>query len=798
MARLSKSVDDLKEHYTVVVIGSGYGGGITASRMARAGQTVCVLERGKEFQPGEYPNTLAKATEEMQIDAPAGHFRPETGLYDFRINDDLKVFLGCGLGGTSLVNANVSLRAEPRVFADAVWPKAIRDEAAAIANPSAAAKPPLQIGYELAEQMLQPEPYPTSLPKLTAQADSAKAMHQRFYPPPINVTFEDRVNYAGVEQKACVNCGDCVTGCNYSAKNTILMNYLPDARNFGAEIFTQTSVRYIEHKNKDNDNNNDGKWIVHFALLGEDREKFNGPNMFVTADIVVLAAGTLGSTEILLRSKQQGLAVSQALGKHFSGNGDVLGFAYNAEQVINGIGYGNRQPPFQEPVGPCITGIIDMRNRDILNDGMVIEEGSIPGAIASLMPAAFAAVADSEKLLGKAVPPTNDPIAKKIKDAARQAESLLLGPHKGAMHNTQIYLVMTHDGSDGEMNLEKDRLRINWPHVGDKPVFQSVKQNLIAASHALDATFLSNPVWSEFLRHELITVHPLGGCVLADSSASGVVNERGEVFDGAGDASVHKGLYVSDGSVIPRSLGVNPLLTISALAERCCRLMAQDYGWTINYGKKPIPPDTTTPKVGVQFTEKMAGFFSTKIKDDYEKAAAQGEADNSAFAFILTIASDDLDTMLSSPEHEARTAGTVTASALSPNPLAVTGGLFNLFIVDPTHVDTRNMRYRMQLTTEEGNTYFFDGFKVINDSSILNAWKQNTTLYVTLYDGPDANASVLGKGIMRISPEDFARQMTTMKAINAATLADRVKAVARFGEFFAGVLWQHYGGILSK
>jgi cholesterol oxidase len=795
MARLSNSINELKAHYTVVVIGSGYGGGITASRMARAGQTVCVLERGKEFQPGEYPNTLAKATEEMQIDAPAEHLGPKTGLYDFRINDDLNVFLGCGLGGTSLVNANVSLQADPRVFADAVWPKAVRDEAAAIANP-AAAKPPLQIGYELAKQMLQPNPYPRSLPKLTAQADSAKAMGQPFYPPPINVTFENRENYAGVQQKECVDCGDCVTGCNYSSKNTVLMNYLPDAKNFGAEIFTQTSVRHVERNQKD------GKWIVHFALLNEDREKFKGPDLFVIADIVVLAAGTLGSTEILLRSKQQGLAVSPALGKHFSGNGDVLGFAYNAEQVINGIGYGDRKPPYEQPVGPCITGIIDMRKRagDPLDDGMVIEEGSIPGAIGSIMPAAFAAVADSEKLLGKAVPPTKDPIAKKIKDAARQAESLLLGPHKGAMHHTQIYLVMTHDGSDGEMSLKDDRLRINWPGVGDKPIFQSVKQNLVAASNALDATFLSNPVWSEFLRHELVTVHPLGGCVMADSSANGAVNERGEVFDGASDASVYKGLYVSDGSVIPRSLGVNPLLTISALAERCCRLMAQDYGWTINYGRKPIPPDTTTPKVGIQFTEKMAGFFSTKVKgsDDYEKGATQGEADGSALAFILTIASEDLDTMISSPEHEASTAGTVTASALSPNPLAVTGGLFNLFIVDPAHVDTRNMRYRMQLTTEEGNTYFFDGFKVVNDTSVLNAWKQNTTLYTTLYDGPDANAPVLGKGILRITPEDFTRQMTTMKAINAPTLAERVKAIARFGEFFAGVLWQHYIHAPSK
>lgn len=792
MPRLSSSIDDLKEHYTVVVVGSGYGGGITASRMARAGQSVCVLERGKEFQPGEYPDTLPKASAEVQIDAPAAHLGPKTGLYDFRINEDLNVLLGCGLGGTSLVNANVSLRADARVFADDVWPKAIRAEAAAVGD-SSGTKPLLEIGYELAEQMLQPEPYPDHYPelaKLTAHAESGKALNARFYRPPITVTFEDRVNYAGLQQKKCVNCGDCVSGCNYSAKNTVLMNYLPDAKNYGAEIFTEISVRYVERKSD--------KWGVHFDLLGEGREKFKSPNLFVAADIVVLAAGALGSTEILLRSRQQGLAVSSALGKHFSGNGDVLGFAYNTEQVINGIGYGHREPGHQEPVGPCITGIIELRERPDLNAGMVIEEGSIPGALADLMPAAFAAVAGSEKALGAAISSATDTTVKKIKAAARELESLVLGAYKGAVHNTQTYLVMTHDGSAGEMHLEDDRLRITWPGVGDEPIFQSAKQNLQAASHALDGTFLSNPLWSEVLRHELITVHPLGGCAMADSVTNGVVNERGQVFDTAGETSVHRGLYVSDGAVIPRSLGVNPLLTISALAERCCSLMARDYGCTIDYGKKPIALATGKPKVGIQFTEKMAGFFSTKVTDDYEAAAEQGKANGSSFDFVLTITSDDLDSMLSNPQHEARTAGTVTASALSPNPLAVSDGAFNLFAADPANVDTRNMRYRMRLTSEEGKTFFFDGFKVAKDSSVLNAWKQNTTLYVTLYDGPDASGAILGKGVMRIEPADFARQMTTMKATNAASLAEQANAVARFGKFFAGVLWESYGGIVSK
>ncbi|MGH2394680.1 MAG: NAD(P)-binding protein, partial [Candidatus Limnocylindria bacterium] len=110
MTRLSSPVEDLQHHYEVVVIGSGYGGAIAASRLARAGRQVCLLERGKELHPGEYPDTGPEVLEEMQIDFPDHHVGSRTALYDMRVNDDLNIFLGCGLGGTSLVNANVCLR----------------------------------------------------------------------------------------------------------------------------------------------------------------------------------------------------------------------------------------------------------------------------------------------------------------------------------------------------------------------------------------------------------------------------------------------------------------------------------------------------------------------------------------------------------------------------------------------------------------------------------------------------------------------------------------------------------------
>src|SRR5437762_11983568 len=106
MARLSSPIDTIKAHYSVVVIGSGYGGGIAASRLARAGQSVCVLERGKEFQPGEYPDTDVEFLSEIQAHLPDGRtIGSRLGLYDLRVNPELNALVGCGLGGTSLINA---------------------------------------------------------------------------------------------------------------------------------------------------------------------------------------------------------------------------------------------------------------------------------------------------------------------------------------------------------------------------------------------------------------------------------------------------------------------------------------------------------------------------------------------------------------------------------------------------------------------------------------------------------------------------------------------------------------------
>lgn len=768
MQRLSSPVETMKSHYTVVVVGSGYGGAISASRLARAGQTVCLLERGKERQPGEYPKTLASATAEVQLDTPAGHVGAATGMFDVKVNAEMNALVGCGLGGTSLINANVSLRPEPRIFSDPRWPTEIQ-------------RTGLEEWFLRAEEILRPVPYPEDSPpllKMQALERSAGLMGERFYRPPLNVTFADGVNPVGVEQHACTLCGDCVSGCNEGAKNTVLMNYLPDAVNHGAEIFTEVPVRWLERR--------DGRWLVHYQALAGERQAFDAPDLVVSADVLVLAAGTFGSTGILLRSKARGLPLSDRLGHHFSANGDVLGFGYNGDHAINGIGFGDLRKA--EPVGPCISGIIDIREQPKLEDGLVIEEGGIPGAMAEIMPTFLAASGD---LVGEDM---KHGVVDFAKREARKVESRLRGPRTGAVHNTQTYLVMSNDDGEGRMVLEDDRVRVQWPGIGDRPVFHRDNRALEAATRALGGQWVENPIWSKALHHSLMTVHPLGGCVMADRAQDGVVDHQGQVYAGAAGASVHEGLYIADGAIVPRALGVNPLLTISALAERNAALLARARGWTIDYALPAALRLRATPRtLGVQFTERMQGFFARGVVTDYEAGARQGEGEGSTFRFTLTVVAEDLEGLVGGSGHEGQMYGTVTAPRLSPKPLNVTNGTFNLFTVDPGDPEARRMRYRMVLVADDGRRFFVDGFKLAAPATTTDIWPATSTLYITAYDGANAEGPVLGKGILRIEKADFALQLTTMRALHASSETQRLEALARFGRYFAGQLWDVYG-----
>ncbi len=540
MTRLALPPERLKQTYDVVVIGSGYGGGVTAARLSRAGKSVAVLERGLEFVTGEFPGKFPDLKNNLQVRGRHVRTGPDTALFDVRLGDDMHVLVGCGLGGGSLVNAGVSLRPDTRVFADEVWPCQIRQDGL------------LDKGFTSAESWVRPssDPRAGELTKYKVLKQAGDALGHPVVAPRVAVSFTDTINAAGIAQKACTRCGDCCGGCNVGAKNTVALTYLPYAARHGAEMFTSITVRHIEKTG--------ARWRVHCAPTGRANGNAATRDIVVEATIVVVAAGTLGSTEILLRSRERGLALSDRLGQRFSANGDIIAFGYGAKSPVNSIGVGYPSKLDGLEVGASVSGQLELRDALQLENEMCVQEGAVPSAVAPALPLMFL---PNGRLLGA-------------------LQSLVNGVYKGPFASMQTYFAVSHDSASGGFRLDDDRLTLAWPGAKDEPVYKRLDAMLRSIVENAGGDYVKNPLAGTVMGHQPATAHPLGGCAIGRERGDGVVNHKSKVFDatpGACSAAVHEGLYVIDGSIIPRSLGVNPLLSITALSERAMMHFAADH-----------------------------------------------------------------------------------------------------------------------------------------------------------------------------------------------------------------------------
>jgi cholesterol oxidase len=536
--RLSLGPEGLRAHrnsrpgqpdFDVLIIGSGYGGAVCAARLAaqrKPGVKIGVLERGQEWVPGTFPFAIANFS---PFSRQASWLRQRLstnplGLFGFHNQGDMTVVTASGLGGASLINCAVVIETEEEVFRQSVWPEELRS------------KDHLRPYYDRALRMLAPQRTPADRfsPKLKTHLGTAATLVGKgvwqadAYAVPLAVAFSDRTNAQGIRQHGCIECGDCSTGCNVGAKHSLDMNYLPLAWSGGALMFTQTEVARVE-KAADH-------YRVHCILRSN---RFFEDEDVVTARMVILAAGTVGTNEILLRSRQVGgLALSDWLGKGFSANGNNLWFVdyQNATPPVttNSGGVGILAGKPAAPVGPSIQGVIDFRraNRP-LDRRVVFEDLAHPSALATGVGALV------------------------ITDLNHAITMLACG----------------HDTAEGQIRLENDEASVYWPGYGS----QACRAEMAALVAQYAAAYGGQG--APFGPGENTTAHPLGGCRMAATAADGVVNHRGEVFDaapGRDPRAVQPGLYVADASIIPSALGNNPLLTITALAERVADLILRD------------------------------------------------------------------------------------------------------------------------------------------------------------------------------------------------------------------------------
>jgi cholesterol oxidase len=595
--------------FDAVIVGSGYGGAVAAYRLAKAGMSVCVLERGEEYGPGDYATDIDGISGQVTLDRAGveGTQWAANGLFLLKMQKDAIVILGNALGGGSQINANVAMRADPTVFKQDAWPTALRDT-----------DDPLDAHYSIVENMLEVTPWG----KRNTKADQLGRLREPLeryargepraisgdlptvvhFNPPLAVSQRAGPNQHGVHQAACNGCGDCVTGCNYGAKNVLNVNYLALAVKHGARIFTGVEAFAVSTERNTTNEFKAAPGTVWLKRTRDNlpelkrgvRDRFYKGNegllYGLRADTVVLSAGALGSTELLQRSVALGLLdrISSKLGTRFSGNGDALAVGYDQDETVGAIGTGGAISG--ETPGPSIVSTIDARQNVPLERAYLLQDGIFPGPLQRLLQEALTTAATVVQLpswgyrrSGK----DQDPVA-------------LCGD---AYLRSQVYLGMGHDSADGKIVFRDGKAIIEWPNSGKgvgaerrAAYMEHAIRNVTKGIPIVDPTASPLPgsvravLSGPSVNGPALIVHPLGGCPMADSFEQGVVNDVGAIFNGLTPNSTHSSLFVLDGSIIPTSVGANPYLTISALANRACDAIINK--WVPRGKAKLVPPNS--------------------------------------------------------------------------------------------------------------------------------------------------------------------------------------------------------------
>lgn len=513
--------------------------------------------------------------------------------------------------------------------------------------------------------------------------------------------------------------------------------------------------------------------------------------MWVKAkEFVFLGAGAMGTTEILLRSREHGLQTSPMIGKNMSGNGDILGFGYNTDFKTNSMGREKVDPA--NPVGPTITGIIDMRDTEDPLDGFVIEEGTVPEALQLVLPFMLKVSSSATNISNQ----FEGGIAKALQtfgELAARSGAQFVGKDipNDPLQKTQVYLVMSHDSNEAELMLENDKPYMQFFGVGRQDHVKRLNETLKQLSASIGGEFIDSPFYTDLLGREQISVHPIGGAVMSyDGTGShGATNHMGQLFIGQGK-EVYDGLFVTDASVIPCALGANPFATITALAERSVELACQQRGLTIDWtpnGKLdlfgrprvtyPLTEDMkrsqqeilaarATSDAGGRFTEIMEGhiYLGDDITD-FQVAENVAKGASSSAKFYLSIDAWTTKTLVDSRDNASMLTGTFSHGALSQYPFMVLRGIFKLFSEDVNTPETKNLVYDFDMVGTDGQKIHFYGYKVIDSNmafSVSGLWKATTTLNVTL---TNEKGGVIGRGRLHVTWRNFLNQLKTFDGI---------------------------------
>ncbi|HEX2659679.1 MAG TPA: GMC family oxidoreductase [Polyangia bacterium] len=753
-----------------VVIGTGFGGAVSACRLAQAKLSVCVLERGRRYPKGSFPR-------DWRDPAKGWLWASNRGLYDVKPINEMTVVQAAGYGGGSLVYANVHLRPVPDVFTQG-WPTGYN-------------RATLDPYYDLVAYMLDIQPITASPrglpPKTVAMEKVARSLDRReqFCYPNLAVNFgpDGQVadNKHGVSQGACNHCGECDIGCNIHAKNTLDLNYLALAERAGALVRTECEVTGIELMSPGNPG-------AGYRVVFNDHTV--GGTQSVEARTVFVCAGAVNSSELLLRCRDEHKTlpgISERLGERYSGNGDALSFMFDGQE-------------FRPSDGPTITtGIVVDEGKG--GSWFILEDGGAPKELAALL---------------QVLRPDTNPFGRadallraEMEIWAKRAADKTAGQTDDRSLRSGVFLSMGRDRANGRITLDDmGCLRVLWDVPSNLPLYDLQQQVATDVAVALGGKVAFNPLWEQ--TRTPVSVHNLGGCVMADSADKGVTDRNGVVFG-------YPGLYVMDGGALPEATGVNPSHTIAAVAERNVELairgLTGQADWQaperakarpivdpVNLIKIPaggtVPP--RTPTVGITFSEKLTGHYQMAPMPaagpvtfaTFEAAEAAGKKDGTKDGHQLiadiTITISGLDRFLQDPSHTAALTGTVRADGLTPQAgTPIRAGVFNLYPHEAGGGAPR-LRYTMPFLGIDGRDYVLDGSaNVVGQSGHFDPGATRV-VYCSLRKGLGGEGAIIARGIIHLGLLAMINEMRSMRVTGTASLGAKKDALAAFLKAFAG------------
>ncbi|MFN2592500.1 MAG: GMC family oxidoreductase, partial [Candidatus Dormibacteria bacterium] len=509
---------------------SGFGGAVVAGRLAEAGRSVCLLERGRRWTPADYPRTFSQ-TEHAVWDEKVSY-----GFLEYRVFHRIDIVQGSGVGGGSLHYFNVQLRAPDAILRRPEWPRPLSREL-------------LDPYYDRVQSVIESAPLAAPagerIPGRTRTfLDAAtKAGFDGHLVPIAVYTGPTRSHpVSGVTQEPCTYTADCLLGCRVHAKNNLAVTFLPLGERHGLEIRPLHVAEHIRPASTVG-------YVVSSRRLDPDRPGTWEPTE-VTGRTLVLSAGTIGSTELLLRARDLDRTLPHlptTVGRRFSPNGDMIfGGTMDADELVD--------PSY----GPAITAGAFV-NAPSSPHVIHLQDLGFPPSVTSLLDGMLPTRA---RLLS-----TGRALAGYVGAASGRAPFLAEQLFAGSpVPRFLPYLGMGTDAADGAFRLDQGgRLALDWNPSASMGMYREMEAAMRRMSQHLGGRYVRSFLWRLPFRR-LLTAHPLGGCVMSDAAERGVVNDRGEVWG-------HPGLYVADGSVIPGPLSVNPSLTIAAMVERIAYLL---------------------------------------------------------------------------------------------------------------------------------------------------------------------------------------------------------------------------------